>query len=42
MTPAPHTALGEWDTQCQALAAGQSALLIRKGGIMETHADSGL
>ncbi|MDL2342661.1 DUF1802 family protein [Deinococcus sp. MIMF12] len=37
MTPTPHTALKEWDTQCQALVAGQSALLIRKGGIMETH-----
>ena len=30
-------ALKEWDTQCQALAAGQTALIIRKGGIMETH-----
>lgn len=30
-------ALKEWDTQCQALTSGQSALLIRKGGIMETH-----
>lgn len=37
MTPAPHTALKEWDAQCQALVAGQSALLIRKGGILETH-----
>jgi hypothetical protein len=36
MTPTP--ALKEWDTQCQALTSGQSALLIRKGGIMETHA----
>lgn len=34
----PSTALKEWDTQCQALTSGQSALLIRKGGIMETHA----
>ncbi|WP_034388142.1 DUF1802 family protein [Deinococcus sp. YIM 77859] len=31
-------ALKEWDTQCQALTSGSSALLIRKGGIMETHA----
>ena len=30
-------ALNEWDTQCQALAAGQTALIVRKGGIMETH-----
>lgn len=30
-------ALKEWDTQCQALTSGRSALLIRKGGIMETH-----
>ena len=30
-------ALKEWDTQCQALAAGQTALIVRKGGIMETH-----
>ncbi|MBB5234893.1 DUF1802 family protein [Deinococcus budaensis] len=34
----PSTALKEWDTQCQALTSGTSALLIRKGGIMETHA----
>lgn len=34
----PTTALKEWDTQCQALTSGASALLIRKGGIMETHA----
>lgn len=33
-----QTALKEWDTQCQALTSGTSALLIRKGGIMETHA----
>ncbi|WP_272975974.1 DUF1802 family protein [Deinococcus geothermalis] len=31
-------ALKEWDTQCQALTSGETALLIRKGGIMETHA----
>lgn len=30
-------ALKEWDTQCQALSSAQTALLIRKGGIMETH-----
>lgn len=30
-------ALKEWDIQCQALTSGSSALLIRKGGIMETH-----
>ncbi|WP_345456620.1 DUF1802 family protein [Deinococcus aluminii] len=35
MTP---SALKEWDTQCQALTSGETALLIRKGGIMETHA----
>ncbi len=34
----PSTALKEWDIQCQALTSGTSALLIRKGGIMETHA----
>ncbi|MBB5234896.1 DUF1802 family protein [Deinococcus budaensis] len=34
----PSTALKEWDTQCQALTSGTSALLIRKGGILETHA----
>lgn len=34
----PSVALKEWDTQCQALTSGTSALLIRKGGIMETHA----
>jgi len=31
-------ALKEWDTQTQALTTARSALLIRKGGIMETHA----
>ncbi|GBF05672.1 hypothetical protein DAERI_050181 [Deinococcus aerius] len=36
MTPA--TALKEWDAQCQALTSAHTALLIRKGGIMETHA----
>jgi hypothetical protein len=30
-------ALKEWDTQCQALAFGRVALIVRKGGIMETH-----
>ncbi|WP_019587094.1 DUF1802 family protein [Deinococcus apachensis] len=34
----PSTALKEWDAQCQTLTSGQTALLIRKGGIMETHA----
>lgn len=33
----PFTALKEWDTQCQALASGRAALIVRKGGIMETH-----
>ncbi|MFC4452430.1 DUF1802 family protein [Deinococcus sonorensis] len=33
----PTSALKEWDAQCQALANGSSALLLRKGGIMETH-----
>ena len=32
----PH-ALKEWDTQCQALTRGQLSLIVRKGGIMETH-----
>ncbi|SMB95732.1 DUF1802 family protein [Deinococcus hopiensis] len=27
----------EWDAQCQALTTARTALLIRKGGIMETH-----
>jgi len=30
-------ALKEWDAQCQALASGQTAVILRKGGIMETH-----
>ncbi|MEF2279335.1 DUF1802 family protein [Deinococcus sp. YIM 134068] len=30
-------ALKEWDTQCQAVTTGKTALLVRKGGIMETH-----
>jgi hypothetical protein len=30
-------ALKEWDTQCQALTQGQLSLIVRKGGIMETH-----
>ena len=33
----PTPALKEWDVQSQALSLGQTALLIRKGGIMETH-----
>lgn len=36
MTPHPP-ALKEWDAQCQALTLGQMALIVRKGGIMETH-----
>ncbi|WP_425146881.1 DUF1802 family protein [Deinococcus sp.] len=31
------SALKEWDSQCRALTLGRSALLLRKGGIMETH-----
>ncbi|GGR14690.1 DUF1802 family protein [Deinococcus ruber] len=31
------SALKEWDTQAQALALGQTAVILRKGGIMETH-----
>lgn len=30
-------ALKEWDAQVQALARGDVALVLRKGGIMETH-----
>ena len=30
-------ALKEWDTQCQALTQGRLSLIVRKGGIMETH-----
>lgn len=30
-------ALKEWDAQVRALSRGDSALLLRKGGIMETH-----
>jgi hypothetical protein len=30
-------ALKEWDAQCQALTLGQTALIVRKGGILETH-----
>lgn len=30
-------ALKEWDAQVQALTAGRAALLLRKGGILETH-----
>lgn len=33
----PLAALKEWDTQTQALSSGQTALILRKGGIMETH-----
>ncbi|TSA87941.1 DUF1802 family protein [Deinococcus detaillensis] len=31
------TALKEWDVQAQALTTGQTAVILRKGGIMETH-----
>lgn len=31
-------ALKEWDAQVQALTSGRTALLLRKGGILETHA----
>ena len=31
------SALKEWDAQCQLLGAGRVSLLLRKGGIMETH-----
>ncbi|CAM3574375.1 DUF1802 family protein [Deinococcus frigens] len=35
----PHSfsALKEWDAQCQLLTTGRVSLLLRKGGIMETH-----
>ncbi len=33
----PLSALKEWDTQSRLLAGGHLSLLIRKGGIMETH-----
>ena len=32
-------ALKEWDAQCQALASGQVAVILRKGGIMEARGD---
>ncbi len=31
------TALKEWDAQAQALTTGQIAVILRKGGILETH-----
>ncbi|AWN21885.1 hypothetical protein DKM44_00395 [Deinococcus irradiatisoli] len=31
------SALKEWDAQVQALARGQTAVVVRKGGILETH-----
>jgi hypothetical protein len=37
MTHPPLSALKEWDTQCQALTTGRAAVILRKGGIMETH-----
>jgi hypothetical protein len=30
-------ALKEWDAQARALSTGQTAVILRKGGIMETH-----
>ncbi|CAM3260899.1 DUF1802 domain-containing protein [Deinococcus saxicola] len=30
-------ALKEWDAQCQLLTTGRVSVLLRKGGIMETH-----
>ncbi|MFC4638648.1 DUF1802 family protein [Deinococcus hohokamensis] len=33
----PLPALKEWDAQAQLLTQGRLSLLIRKGGIMETH-----
>ena len=37
MTHTTQTALKEWDAQCRALMSGQVAVILRKGGIMETH-----
>ncbi|PNY81575.1 DUF1802 family protein [Deinococcus koreensis] len=34
---APATALKEWDAQCSLLTSGEVSVLVRKGGIMETH-----
>ncbi|PYE53566.1 DUF1802 family protein [Deinococcus yavapaiensis] len=35
--PTAEYALKEWDVQVQALTRGDVALVLRKGGIMETH-----
>ncbi|GGO39587.1 DUF1802 family protein [Deinococcus humi] len=35
--PQNVSALKEWDVQCQLLTTGRVSLLLRKGGIMETH-----
>ena len=37
MTHTAQIALKEWDAQCRALMSGQVAVILRKGGIMETH-----
>lgn len=37
MSETATTALKEWDAQCQLLNSGEVSVLIRKGGIMETH-----
>ncbi|MDV6375650.1 DUF1802 family protein [Deinococcus arenicola] len=36
-TAQPLSALKEWDAECQLLTTGRVSLLLRKGGIMETH-----
>ncbi len=35
----PHTALKEWDAQVRALETGRTALIVRKGGIIERNGD---
>lgn len=35
--PPALSALKEWDAQCQLLILGRVSLLLRKGGILETH-----
>jgi hypothetical protein len=34
-----HTALKEWDAQVRALETGRTALIVRKGGIIERNGD---
>ncbi len=34
-----HTALKEWDAQVRALETGRTALIVRKGGIVERNGD---